>query len=225
MAMTLEKLKKLLADGVIDQTEYDESLEKFGLKDEGGEDDPLAALDDKTKAAIQKMIQSERDRTANKLGNQNKTEMEALKEQLEKFKKEKLTDEERKAAEAEEQKAELERQKREFQLVQNKYTAVQALKKAGLDNDDEIVELVLAADAEGTNKNVASLAALVDRLVKAKVEEKFKEGGRVPGKGSSGSGTDDNPWMEGHINYSRQMEIEAEDPEKAKLLMAAANKK
>lgn len=219
MAMTLEKLKKLKADGVIDQAEYEETLEKFGLKDDD-KDDPLAGLDDKTKAAIQKMLQSERDREANRVGNEKKGEIERLTKELETLRKEKLSDKE--LRDLDQQK--LDDQKREFALIQNKYTAAQSLKSAGLDNSDEVVDLVVGSDKETTEKNVKTLSAVIDRLVKAKVEEKFKDSGRDPGKGGSGGGAE-NPWMDGHINYTKQMEIESTDPELAKQLKAAAGKK
>lgn len=220
MAMTLEKLKKMLEAGTIDQDDYKDMLEKYGLKDEP-EEDPLKDLTDAQKAAIQKMIQSERDRATNKLGNDKKTEIEDLKKQLEDLKKEKLTDSERAEMDRKNREAELEKKEKAFQLAQNKYTATQALKEAGLDNGEEIVTLVLGDSEETTKSNVTALAALVDRLVKAKVDAKFKEAGREPGKGGGGAPAD-NPWAEGHVNYTKQMEIEAADPERAKQLKLAA---
>ena len=220
MAMTLDKLKKMLAAGTIDQDDYKDMLEKYGLKEEP-EDDPLKDLNDAQKAAVQKMIQSERDRATNKLGNDKKVEIEELRKQLEELKKEKLTESERAELDRKNRETELEKKERAFRQMQNKYTATQALQSAGLENGEDIVSLVLGDTEESTKKNVAALSALVERLVKAKVAEKFKEGGREPGKGSSG-GTEDNPWAEGHVNYTKQMEIEARDPEKAKQLRAAA---
>lgn len=220
MAMTLDKLKKMLEAGTIDQDDYKDMMEKYGLKDDP-EDDPLKDLSDAQKAAIQKMIQSERDRATNKLGNDKKTEIEDLKKQLEELKKAKLTEDERAELDRKNRETELQKKEQAFQLVQNKYTATQALKEAGLENGEDVVTLVLGKDEASTKKNVEALSALVERLVKAKVAEKFKENGRDPGKGSSG-GSDDNPWQEGHINYTKQMEIEATDPEKAKQMKAAA---
>ena len=220
MAMTLDKLKKMLAAGTIDQDDYKDMLEKYGLKDEP-EDDPLKDLSDAQKAAVQKMIQSERDRATNKLGNDKKVEIEELRKQLEDLKKEKLSESERAELDRKNRETELAKKERAFQLMQNKYTATQALQSAGLENGEEIVSLVLGDTEESTKKNVAALSALVERIVKAKVAERFKEAGRDPGKGSSG-GAEDNPWAEGHVNYTKQMEIEAADPEKAKQLKAAA---
>ena len=220
MAMTLDKLKKMLAAGTIDQDDYKDMLEKYGLKEEP-EDDPLKDLNEAQKAAVQKMIQSERDRATNKLGNEKKTEIEDLRKQLEDLKKEKLTESERAELDRKNRETELEKKERAFRLMQNKYTATQALQSAGLENGEDVVSLVLGDTEENTKKNVAALSALIERIVKAKVAERFKAAGRDPGKGSSG-GTEDNPWAEGHVNYTKQMELEATDPEKAKQLKAAA---
>lgn len=220
MAMTLDKLKKMLAAGTIDQDDYKDMLEKYGLKEEP-EEDPLKDLTDAQKAAVRKMIQSEKDRATNKLGNDKKTEIDDLKKQLEDLRKEKLTENERAELDRKNRETELEKKERAFQLMQNKYAATQALKEAGLENGEDVVTLVLGDTEENTKKRVAALSSLVERLVKAKVAEKFKEGGRNPEKGSSGGG-EDNPWAEGHINYTKQMEIEASDPERAKQLKAAA---
>lgn len=101
MAMTLEKLKKMKESGTLDDEEFKDMLQKYNLKDdeEQPDADPLAGLDDKTKAAVQRMIQSEKDRAVNKLGNEKKSELEDLKKQLEDLKKAKLTDEEQKELE------------------------------------------------------------------------------------------------------------------------------
>ena len=216
MAMTLDKLKKMLAAGTIDQEDYKDMLEK-----DEPEDDPLKDLSDAQKAAIQKMIQSERDRATNKLGNDKKNEIEDLKKQLEDLKKEKLTESERAELDRKNRETELEKKERAFREMQNKYAATQALQSAGLENGEDVVSLVLGDTEESTKKNVAALSALVERLVEMKVKQKFKDNGRDPGKGSTGS-SEDNPWAEGHVNYTKQMEIEATDPEKAKQLKAAA---
>lgn len=84
------------------------------------------------------------------------------------------------------------------------------------------MNLVIGKDQETTKQNVATLNALVSRLVKKKVEEKFKENGRDPGKGSAGAGPEDNPWSKDHFNMTKQMEMEINDPDRAKTLKALA---
>lgn len=222
--MNLEKLKKMLESGAITQEEFDDMCEKLGLKEDEPEkksdDDPLAGLDEKQKEAIQKLIQSERDRATNKLGNDKKSEIDKLKKDLKKLQEEKLTDEEKRKLEQDE----LEQQKREFAVMKNKYLAAQELKAADLDNGDDVVALVIGDDEDGTKANVKTLKAVVDRLVKAQVEKKFKDNGRDPGKGASGAG-DDNPWSKDHYNFTRQMQIEISNPELARQLKAAAGVK
>ena len=213
--MNLEKLKKMLADGVITSEEYKELLEKFGLEDNEPEADPLDGLDNKTKAYIQKLLQSEKDREANRVGNAKKAEYDKLKN-------DKLSEDEKRKLEDEEKRRALEKKEREFALMQCKYVATQELKSKGLDNSDDIVQLVLGSDEEETKKRVGAFSLLIEKLVKEKVEERFKESGRDVHKGS-GSGEDYNPWKKDSLNITKQFEIEAADPERAKVLRAAAN--
>lgn len=96
MAMTLEKLKALLANKTIDQEDYDEAMKKYGFKEEEQKPDPLEKLDKDTRDAIEKMLQSERDRAANKVGNDKKAEIEDLKKQLEDLKNKAMDEDQRK---------------------------------------------------------------------------------------------------------------------------------
>ena len=152
--MNLEKLKKMLADGVITSEEYKELLEKFGLEDNEQEADPLDGLDDKTKAYVQKLLQSEKDREANRVGNAKKAEYDALKAEYDKLKNDKLSEDEKRKLEDEEKRRALEKKEREFALMQCKYVATQELKSKGLDNRDDIVQLVLGSAEEETKKRV-----------------------------------------------------------------------
>ena len=112
-------------------------------------------------------------------------------------------------------------------MAENKLYAVKAIKKAGLDDGSEtaldILALVNAGDEESIDSNIKALKALVDKLVKAEVEKTFKDNGRKPEQGSNGAG-DDNPYIEKTFNLTRQMELEATNPELAKKLKAAAGK-
>lgn len=218
--MTLKKLKELLASKAIDQAEYDEAIKSFGLKDED-KPDPLEKLDKETREAVEKMLQSERDRAANKVGNDKKGEIEELKKQIEELKTKAMDDDQRKKYEDEQKAKEFEEQKKEFEVTRNKYVATQALSSAGLDNSEDVVSLVLGEDEAATKAKVATLQKLVNKLVKAAVDQRFKEAGRDPSHGS-GSPDSNNPWADGHINYTKQMEIESNDPEKARQLKAAA---
>lgn len=181
--MTLKKLKELLASKAIDQAEYDEAIKSFGLKDED-KPDPLEKLDKETREAVEKMLQSERDRAANKVGNDKKGEIEELKKQIEELKTKAMDDDQRKKYEDEQKAKEFEEQKKEFEVTRNKYVATQALSSAGLDNSEDVVSLVLGEDEAATKAKVATLQKLVNKLVKAAVDQRFKEAGRDPSHGA-----------------------------------------
>lgn len=103
--------------------------------------------------------------------------------------------------------------------------AIKAIKAAGLDDGSdaslELVDFVLGADEKAIDARVKAFGALVKKFVAAEVDKTFKDSGRNPGKGSSG-GKEDNPYMKETYNLTKQMELEATDPEKAKRLQAAA---
>ena len=165
--MKKTKLDELLKSGAVTEEEYKELLPT--CEDDTGEPDgeepdadPLAGLDEKTRAAVEKMLQSERDRAANRVGNAKKKELEDSKRQyeelkaaLEELKKAKLTEDERKELERKEAADKLAAQQKDFAEMKNRYLAAQELKTAGLDIADDIVSLVLGAD-ETTRKRASS---------------------------------------------------------------------
>lgn len=230
--MNLEELKALLASGAITQAQFEAMCKQFGFdvtgdtddqnnKDDKKEDDPDNKKDDEEKL-LEKKIQQAIDRATNKLGNDNK----ALREQLDKLKKEKLTAEELQKLEAEEREKDLAEREAAVKAAENKLYAVKAIKQAGLDDGSEvaldILALVNASDTESIDTNIKALKALVDKLVKAEVAKTFKDNGRNPQKGAGGVG-DDNPYLAGKsFNLTKQMELEATNPELAKKLKAAA---
>ena len=234
--MKKTKLDELLKSGAVTEEEYKDLLptcEDDTKEPDGGEpnpEDPLAGLDEKTRAAVEKMLQSERDRAANRVGNAKKKELEDSKRQyeelkaaLEELKRAKLTEDERKELERKEAADKLAAQQKEFAEMKNRYLAAQELKAAGLDIADDIVSLVLGADEDDTKARVKSFADLIDKLVADKVKARFQNGGGEPSKGGSAVDATGHPWAKGNINYSKQMEILATDPERAKALMAAAD--
>lgn len=227
--MNLEELKALLASGAITQEQYDAMVKQLGLedkKDPEPSNDPEPKNDpDAAEKLLEKKIQQAVDRATNKLGNDNK----ALREELDKLRKEKLTDEELKKLEDEEKAKELAEREAKVKAAENKLYAVTAIKKAGLDDGSEtaleILELVNASDTSTIDTNIKALKALVDKLVKAEVDKTFKDNGRNPQKGAGGTGGD-NPYMAGaSFNLTKQMELEATNPELAKQLKAAAGQK
>lgn len=231
--MNLEELKALLASGAITQAQFEAMCKQFGFdvadnKDKDNDDKQEDPEKDKEKEdadkLLEKKIQQAIDRATNKLGNDNK----ALREQLDKLKKEKLTAEELQKLEAEEKEKDLAEREAAVKAAENKLYAVKAIKKAGLDDGSEtaldILALVNASDEESIDTNIKALKALVDKLVKAEVAKTFKTNGRNPEKGAGEVG-DDNPYLAGKsFNLTKQMELEATNPELAKRLKAAAGK-
>lgn len=215
--MTLEELKALLESGAITQAQYDAMVEQLGLKEEPPAEPPA-------QPDIEKIVQQAVDRATNKLGNDNKQ----LREELEKIRKEKLTAEELAKLEAEEREKDLADREAAVKAAENKVYAMAAIKKAGLDDGSEaaleILALVNAKEQADIDTNVKALKALVDKLVKAQVDETFKKNGRNPDKGG-GEPTNDNPYAAATYNLTKQMELEATNPELAKQLKAAAGAK
>lgn len=226
--MTLEELKALLASGAITQAQFEAMCKQFGFeldededKDEPEDKDKDKDKDDTAEKLLEKKIQQAVDRATNRLGNDNK----ALREELDKLRKEKLTAAELKEIEDAEKEKDLAEREAAVKAAENKLYAVKAIKKAGLDDGSEtaldILSLVNASDEATIDTNIKALKALVDKLVKAEVEKTFKGNGRNPEKGAAG-GADDNPYMAKTFNLTKQMELEATNPELAKKLKAAA---
>ena len=184
--MTLEKLKKMLEDGAINQKEFDEMVDKLGLsesKDDGKKDDKKD--DNGLPENLKKVIQSEVDRATNKLGNENKS----LREQLEALKKEKMDDDELKKYELEQKEKELAEKEKEIQQRELKAFASRTIREAGLDDGSELgmalVEVLMGSDEDSITANTKTFKALLDKSVETQVKQRFKDSGRDIGKGGS----------------------------------------
>ena len=217
--MTIDELKKMLEDGKITKEQF--KAMALAIDPDYKEDPDPEDKDKKKEPDIEKMIQQAVDRATNRLGNDNKK----LREELEAIKKEKLTAEERAELEKKQEREQFEQERAEFLVEKNKMYAIKAIKAAGLDDGSdaslELVDFVLGADEKAIDARVKAFGALVKKFVAAEVDKTFKDSGRNPGKGSSG-GKEDNPYMKETYNLTKQMELEATDPEKAKRLQAAA---
>lgn len=138
-------------------------------------------------STLEKLIQSAVDRATNKLGNENKT----LRAQLDDIMKQKLTDDERIELERKQEREQFEQEKAQFIAEKNRLHAVTALAKAdlgvGSDKLETLVSLVIGKDEKEINENVKNLSNIVKELVAGKVDQKFKDNGRVP----AGSGVKD----------------------------------
>lgn len=184
--MTLEKLKKMLEDGAIDQKEYDEMIEKLGLKEDGKKGDKK---DDKGKGTlpenIQSLIQSAVDRATNKIGNENKE----LRKQLEDLRKEKLSDDEIKKLELDEKLKLIADKEKEIKDKELRMFAIKAIKDAGLDDGSDtalsLVDVLMGADEDSITAKTKNFKALLDKTVESQVQQRFKDSGRDMGKGGS----------------------------------------
>lgn len=216
--MTLDELKKMLEEGKITKEQFSVMAKAI---DPDYKEEEEEKPDKKKEPDIEKLIQQAVDRATNKIGNDNKR----LREELENIKKEKLTAEERAELEKKQEREQFERERAEFQQEKNKLYAVKAIKAAGLDDGSdrslELVNFVLGADEKEIDSRVKAFGELVKKFVAAEVDKTFKDAGRTPKKGASGS-TEENPYTKEHFNLTKQMELEATDPEKAKALQAAA---
>lgn len=226
--MKLSKLKKLLESGTISQEEYDEMAKTAEDDTETNppEGNPLAdpskdgSSEEDLEAKIAKAVQTAVDRTANKLGNENKK----LKEQLEVERKKNLSAEELKQLELKEKEAELAQKEQEIREKENRMYAIKALKKAELDDGSEdtldLIEFVLGQDEAAIDLKVKALQKFAQRVAKNTTDGIYKANGRTPGKGNA-CGASDNPWSKESWNLTKQMELEISNPELAKALKAS----
>lgn len=134
---------------------------------------------------IERLI-SARVQKAMEKANKDKSELE---KQLEKLKREKLTAEEVKKLEDEKKAKDLAEREAALKEKENRYYAVGAIKKAGLDDGSDtalkIVDLVMGGNEDEINTKITALNELVNKIVDSKVNEKFKAAGRNPNSGGS----------------------------------------
>ena len=119
-----------------------------------------------------------------------------MQKQLEALQNEKLTDDEKKQKELEAEKKAVAEREKALQEKENRFTALKLIKEAELDDGSEksleIIDFVMAENEDKIKERVTSFKNLVDRLVAAKVEQTFKQNGRVPNGGNNGGAGGDN---------------------------------
>ena len=225
--MTIDELKALLDAGKITKEQFmamakaidpdyaeEDPETNAGKSGSDGGDDPGTDPD------LEKIIQRAVDRATHTLGNDNKK----LRQQLETLKKAHLSDAEAAELERQEREEALAEREKAFQEEKNRWYAIKAIKKAGLDDGSdnalELVDFVMGGDEADIDAKVKAFGALVKKFVKAEVDKTFKQNGRNPEHGA-GSG-EKNPWMKDSYNITQQMMLEATNPELAKQLKAAA---
>ena len=138
---------------------------------------------------LERLIQAAVDRATNKLGNENKK----LKNQIQQLQTLNMTDAEKHEHEMSEREKALRDGEAELKAEKNKFYAMTAIKKAGLDDGTDtalgLIELVMAEDEKAIDAKVESMKSLVNKLVTAEVNKTFAQNGRQPGT-SNGNGDD-----------------------------------
>ena len=138
-------------------------------------------LDRLLKARLDKAMEEERKKN------------KSLEKEIEKMKRDKMTADELKKYDDEKRDRELAEREQAIADKENRYYAISAIKKAGLDDGGDtalkIVDLVLGKDSDEIDNKVSALNELVNKLVDNKVNEKFKSAGRIPNTGSANANT------------------------------------
>lgn len=154
-------------------------------KDKGGNNS------DNDNDYIERLINARVDKAMEK-ANKDKAELE---KELAKLRKEKLTAEEVKKLEDEKKAKDLADREAALKEKENRYYAVSAIKKAGLDDGSDtalkVVDLVMGADESEINNKITALKELVSKIVESKVNEKFKAAGRNPNSRESNDEDDE----------------------------------
>lgn len=179
--MTLEKLKKLLADGTITQEEFDELAKN--VKDEPApEDDPKPKPDESDQPKndgvdydkLDKIIQARVDK---EMAAERKKTAE-YKKKLDRLQREKLTDEELKKIELENKENEIAEREKAIADKENRLFAVKAIKEAGLDDGSDtalsLVDFVMGTDETEITSKVKAFKELFDKTVTAEVNKRFR---------------------------------------------------
>lgn len=224
--MTIDELKQMLEGGKITQEQFDAMAKAIDPEyvpeaQKDTSNDAKEDTDTGNTPDIDKLIQSAVDRATNKLGNDNKK----LRDELTKLKKAKLTVEELRDDELKDKEAEIEERERALVEKENRLYAIKAIKAAGLDDGSdtslELIDFVMADDTAVIDTKIKAFDKLIKKLVKIEVDRTFKENGRNPQAGTSGTKTN-NPYVKDTFNLSEQMRLERENPELAKQLQALA---
>ena len=161
--------------GADNNTDADTSKEKE-VKEEKPSD-----IDRLLQAKLDKAMAEERKKNA------------SLTKEIEKMRRDKMTADELKKYDDEKRDRELAEREQAIADRENRYYAISAIKKAGLDDGGDtalkIVDLVLGKDSDEIDNKVSALNELVNKLVDNKVNEKFKSAGRIPNTGSANANT------------------------------------
>ncbi|MEI3163000.1 MAG: DUF4355 domain-containing protein [Lachnospirales bacterium] len=152
-----------------------------GTGDGSGKDEGQKDGKDKDPDDFDRLLQARLDKA---MAEERKKNASLVKE-LEKMKRDKMTADELKKYDDEKRANDLAEREKTIAEKENRYYAITALKKAGLDDGSEIVldlaELVMGNDTDTTDARIETLNKLVTKMVDSKVNERFKSYGRIPG--------------------------------------------
>lgn len=166
-----------------------------GADDKGG-----AGADDKDKGGLGKYSEADIENIVQKAIEAAtkgwETEKEALEAKISELMKKGLTPEQLKELEEKEKEAAQNKREAEITDRENRFYALTAIKKAGLDDGGEtaleLIDLVMGKDQSEIDLKVKNLGNLVKKMVAAEVEKTFKDKGRSPESGKGAEGEDKN---------------------------------
>lgn len=211
------ELKKLLEAGTITQEQHDEAA-KGGGSAGGGGGEPLSAdaVQRMIAEAVSKAEQSAADRVRTEYSQKNKE----LQDKLDELAKSKMSEEEKAKFEREKLEKELRDREAALQTREVALHTVDRLREYELPL--EFRDFLAGANVDDTNKRIDAFRVQWQTALSAAVDQRFKQNGSDPGRGSSGSTGEKNPWSKEHWNMTEQAKMIMSDRAKA-VSMAAAH--
>lgn len=120
--------------------------------------------------------------------------------------------------ELEKLRADFEKSQKQLQLKDVKERAISIATEKSIPL--EVLDFFVNEDEEKTKENLSTFESVMEKYVKAQVDERLKGSYTPPAGGSSFSGS--NPWKKETFNLTEQAKILRENPELAKQLKAQA---
>lgn len=138
-------------------------------------------------SSVEEMIQRAVDRATQRLGTENKK----LRGEIDTLKKANMDADERKQFELSEKEKEIADREKALTEKTNRLFAIKAIEETGLrdgkGSSSALVDFVIADTEEAITERVKAFNALVESIVKTRVDSIFKTNGRTPGVGSDGA--------------------------------------
>jgi phenylalanyl-tRNA synthetase alpha subunit len=212
------ELKKLLDAGSITQEEHDAALKTDPGQSGGGAGGALTA--EQVQAMIAEAVKKAEQSAGDKVRTEYAAKLKAEQEEKERLLKEKMSDEEK--AKFEKEKFEKELKEREAAIVAKEVQLHTINKLTDAKLPISFKEFLVGPTIEDADKNIAAFQTAWQTAIKAEVDAKFKQNGGDPGKGQGGGAAVVNPWKQETFNLTKQAHILRDDPVLAKQLQAQA---